>query len=91
MTLVFRLNSNPGQNLELKCDCILPAHQTTAVLLSLVAPLVTSELIDRLNENALSYGRRVWLQSDPSLLALQLAPFTFKNGPRSSSMLTPLL
>ena len=79
MTLVFRLKSNPGQNLELKCDCILPAHQTTAVLLSIVAPMVTSELIDHLNENALYYSQQVWLRSDPSLLALQLAPFTFKN------------
>jgi hypothetical protein len=87
ITLVFRLGERNAENFELRLQFVLPAgrrtriplRKSTAVLLSFSSNMVAQELINHLNENALYYSQQVWLNSDPSLLALQLAPFTFKN------------
>jgi hypothetical protein len=78
ISLWFRLESNPNSYVEFKTDCILPADQTSATLMSFASQIVTNELIDHLNENALYYSQAIWMGADPGTLFMQLSDCSFR-------------
>jgi len=88
ITLVFRLDIHPDQNILFKADCILPADRTSATLMSFVAPLVTNELLGHLLENALYYSQAIWMDTNPGTLAMQLSDYQF-NGKRLIEYIDP--
>lgn len=78
ITLVFRLDTNPNQYVQFKADCILPADETNATLMSFFAPIITNELTNHLSENALYYSQAIWMDTDPGMLTIQLSPYRFR-------------
>lgn len=59
---------------------LVPADRTSVHILNFEAPYTTADLGNLLNEDALYYSQKIWMNMDPNFLSMQLSPYRINVG-----------
>lgn len=76
--LLFKLNGNVDGYLPI--GFVVPPNTSKTEILKFQAPPKTNELAKLLNEDALYYSQKIWMNMDPNFLSMQLSPYKIPVG-----------
>ena len=79
ISLRFRLPGNQLRSMTIKI--FVKEGKTSVKLLEFDQPLLSNELSDLLNQNALYYSQQIWLNADVHFLTMQLSNLTYRGEP----------